>query len=97
MPETGIGFEQLSSSPGLNTAPDAEVTRLAIALSGANVTAKVSFGAEGGLFQAAGIPTIICGPGSIDQAHKPDEFIALDQIARCERFLRRLIDRMSQR
>jgi acetylornithine deacetylase len=94
--EADIVFEELSSSPGLNTAPEAEVTQLAVALTGANVTAKVSFGTEGGLFQAAGIPTIICGPGSIDQAHKPDEFVALDQIARCERFLRRLIDRVSQ-
>jgi acetylornithine deacetylase len=47
------------------------------------------------LFAAAGIPTVICGPGSIDQAHKPDEFVALDQIARCEKFLQRLIDRVS--
>ena len=59
------------------------------------MTTKVAFGTEGGLFSAAGIPTIICGPGSIDQAHKPDEFIALDQIARCEAFLKRLIDRVS--
>jgi acetylornithine deacetylase len=96
-PETGIVIEEVSSAPALNTPGDAEVTQLAAALSGANVTTKVSFGTEGGLFQAAGIPTVICGPGSIDQAHKPDEFIALDQIARCEAFLRRLIDRISQR
>jgi acetylornithine deacetylase len=96
-PDTDIVIEELSAAPALSTAIDAEVTQLAAALTGANVTTKVAFGTEGGLFQAAGIPTIICGPGSIDQAHKPDEFVALDQIARCEAFLRRLIDRVSQR
>jgi acetylornithine deacetylase len=96
-PETDIVIEELSSAPGLNTPADAEITQLAAALSGENNTMKVSFGTEGGLFQAAGIPAVICGPGSIDQAHKPDEFIDLDQIARCERFLQRLIDRVSQR
>jgi acetylornithine deacetylase len=96
-PDTDIVIQELSAAPALSTATDAEVTQLAAALSGSNVTTKVAFGTEGGLFQAAGIPTVICGPGSIDQAHKPDEFIALDQIARCEAFLRRLIDRVSRR
>ncbi|HZK91846.1 MAG TPA: acetylornithine deacetylase [Stellaceae bacterium] len=95
--ETGIVIEELSAAPGLNTPTDHEATQLAAALSGSNGTIKVAFGTEGGLFSAAGIPTVICGPGSIDQAHKPDEFIALDQIARCEAFLQRLIDRVSQR
>ncbi|MGH7038962.1 MAG: M20/M25/M40 family metallo-hydrolase, partial [Stellaceae bacterium] len=94
-PETGINFEELSSLPGLDTGADAEVTRLVAALTGANGTGRVSFGTEGGLFQEAGIPTVICGPGSIGDAHKPDEFIALDQIAECERFLRRLFDRIA--
>jgi len=96
-PETDIVIEELSSAPALNTPVDAEVTQLCAALTGENGTTKVAFGTEGGLFSAAGIPTIICGPGSIDQAHKPDEYIELDQIARCERFLKRLIDRVSQR
>ena len=96
-PGTDIVIEERSSAPALNTPADAEVTQLAAALSGLNGTIKVPFGTEGGLFSAAGIPSIICGPGSIDQAHKPDEFVALDQIARCEAFLQRLIDRVSQR
>jgi acetylornithine deacetylase len=62
-------------------------------LTGANATGKVSFGTEAGLFQQAGLPTIVCGPGSIEQAHKPDEFIALDQVAQCEAMLRRMIRR----
>jgi acetylornithine deacetylase len=95
-PETAIVIEELSAAPGLDTPIEHEATRLAAALSGANGTIKVPFGTEGGLFAAAGIPTVICGPGSIDQAHKPDEFVALDQIARCEAFLQRLIDRVSQ-
>ena len=95
-PETSILIEELTAAPGLNTAADHEVTRLAAALSGSNTTVKVAFGTEGGLFAAAGIPTVICGPGSIDQAHKPDEYVALDQLGRCEAFLQRLIDRVSQ-
>jgi acetylornithine deacetylase len=91
-PEAAIEFEELSAFPGLDTAEDAEITRLVAALTGANGTAKVSFGTEGGLFQRAGIPTIVCGPGSIEQAHKPDEFIDLDQIAQCERFVGRIFD-----
>ena len=57
---------------------------------------RVSFGTEGGLFQrTAGIPTVVCGPGEIAQAHKPDEWIALDQISLAERFMERLIARLS--
>jgi acetylornithine deacetylase len=95
-PKTGIEFEQMTDAAGLDTPADHEATRLAAALSGANGTIKVAFGTEGGLFSAAGIPAVICGPGSIDQAHKPDEFVALEQVARCETFLRRLVDRVSQ-
>ena len=91
-PEAAIEFEELSAFPGLDTPHDAEITRLVASLTGANATAKVSFGTEGGLFQEAGIATIVCGPGSIEQAHKPDEFIDLDQIAQCERFVGRIFD-----
>jgi acetylornithine deacetylase len=94
-PEASIEFAELSAFPGLATEPDAEITRLALALTGANSTGKVAFGTEGGLFQAAGIPTVVCGPGSIEQAHKPDEFIELDQILRCEGFIGRLFDHVA--
>lgn len=93
--DTGFSWEELSSFPGLDTSEDADITALAKAASGGNATAKVAFGTEAGLFDEAGIPTIICGPGSIDQAHKPNEFVALDQIAQCEAFLRRLVERVS--
>jgi len=90
---TGISFEILTSTVGLSEAPESEVAELARALSGANSVGKVSFGTEAGLFQEAGIPTVVCGPGSIDEAHRPNEFIALEQIRQCEAFLRRLIER----
>jgi acetylornithine deacetylase len=61
-------------------------------LTGANGTIKVAFGTEGGLFDARlGIPTVICGPGSIAQAHQADEYVSLEQLAACERFLRGLM------
>jgi len=90
--ETGIRWETLSNSPGLDTDEEAAVTRLLKQLTGGNSTGKVSFGTEGGLFAEAQIPTIVCGPGSIEQAHKPDEWVELDQIARCEAFMERLAE-----
>ncbi|MBX6369569.1 MAG: acetylornithine deacetylase [Rhodospirillales bacterium] len=94
-PETGIQFEELTSFPGLAIDAEEEITQLVFALTGANATGKVSFGTEAGLYQKAGIPTVVCGPGSIDQAHKPDEFISLEQVRACEGFLRRLLDRVA--
>ncbi|NCF29126.1 MAG: acetylornithine deacetylase [Gammaproteobacteria bacterium] len=92
-PETGFDFEPMSHIPGLSTDEDAEVVQLVKALTGQNTTSKVAFGTEGGLFQEGGMPAVVCGPGSIEQAHKPDEFIARDQITQCESFLRKLFER----
>ncbi len=93
-PNTGFSFEPISRIAGLSVEEDAEVVQLAKSLTGANRTGKVAFGTEAGLFQEmAGIPTVVCGPGSIEQAHKPDEWIALEQVARCEAFLRKLFQR----
>jgi acetylornithine deacetylase len=52
----------------------------------------VAYGTEAGLFQEAGIPSVVCGPGNIQQAHKPNEFIEISQVAACEQFIRKLID-----
>jgi len=90
-PATGIAFELLSGFPGLDTAPEAEVTRLAKRLAGRNDHGKVAYGTEAGQFDAAGMPTVVIGPGSIEQAHKPDEFIAVAELERCGVFLDRLI------
>ncbi|MBL8831905.1 MAG: acetylornithine deacetylase [Rhodospirillales bacterium] len=95
--DTGFAFEEISAFPGLAGDEDAEITQAAKAASGGNATGKVAFGTEAGLFEAQGIPTVICGPGDIDQAHKPDEFVALEQIAQCEQFLRRLVERLEVR
>ena len=93
-PQTGFRFEALSRIAGLSTDEDSELVQLVKALTGANSTGKVAFGTEAGLFQEmAAIPTLVCGPGSIEQAHKPDEWIALEQIAQCEGILRRLFAR----
>jgi acetylornithine deacetylase len=93
--ETGISWSPISAFPGLNTPEDAEVTTLAKSLAQANGTSKIAFGTEGGLIQEIDIPTVICGPGSIEQAHKPDEFVALEQIAQCEAFVGRLLTKLA--
>ena len=90
-PEAGFDFQDRSEFAGLDTSPDAEVTVLAKQLSGRNRHSKVAYGTEGGLFSLAGIPTVVCGPGSIDQAHKADEFIAVTELEKCGVFLDRLI------
>ncbi len=94
-PEAEIRVERLWDYPGLGTPTDVAVVRFVQGLTGANGTMKVAFGTEGGLFsERLGIPTVICGPGSMAQGHKPDEWVSLDQIARCEAMLARLLDRL---
>jgi len=73
--------------------PGDEVVTFAKSLAGRNDHGKVAFGTEAGLFQQnAGIPTVVCGPGSIDDAHKPNEFVTLDQVRKCEQFMTKLMD-----
>ena len=86
-PATGFRFETICSMPSFLAPADDPAVRLAQRLSGIERTTLVGFGTEAGLFQRAGIPTVVCGPGSIDQAHQADEFVTLDQLARCEDFL----------
>ena len=74
---------------------DDAVTRLAQRLSGETGTTLVAFGTEAGLFKNAGIPTVVCGPGSIQQAHQPDEFVTLEQLGRCEAFMQGLANTQS--
>jgi acetylornithine deacetylase len=88
--DTGIRLKPLSAYPGLATSADSEAARLLALLSGSTEFGTVAFGTEGGLFDQAGIPTVVCGPGSMDQGHKPDEFISLEQLAGCDAMLRRL-------
>lgn len=91
-PEAAIKVERLWDYPGLGTPVGAEVVNFVKRLTGANGTIKVAFGTEGGLFDARlGIPTVICGPGSMAQGHKPDEYVSVEQIARCEAMLDALV------
>ena len=94
-PAAAIRVERLWDYPGLGTPSDAGVVNFVKGLTGANGTIKVAFGTEGGLFdQRLGIPTVICGPGSMMQGHKPDEFVTIEQLARCEAMLAALLDRL---
>ena len=94
-PEAAIRVERLWDYPGLGTPPDAGVVNFVKGLTGANGTIKVAFGTEGGLFdQRLGIPTVICGPGSMAQGHKPDEFVTIEQLDRCQAMLAALIARL---
>ncbi|MEP6824090.1 MAG: acetylornithine deacetylase [Ramlibacter sp.] len=89
-PESGFRFETICEVPSFLGSADDGVTRLAQRLAGETGTTLVAFGTEAGLFKGAGIPTVVCGPGSINQAHQPDEFVSLEQLARCEAFMRGL-------
>ncbi|MEO1190522.1 MAG: acetylornithine deacetylase [Pseudomonadota bacterium] len=91
-PEASITITEGIEVPALVPDPDNAAEELVRQLSGLNTTKVVSFGTEAGHFQASGLPTVICGPGSIEQAHKPDEFVALSEIQAGEAFLRRLIN-----
>ena len=92
--DAGFDIQLMSQIPAMDNSAETEVVALAQALSGNRDIGKVSYGTEGSQFQAAGIPTVICGPGSIEQAHKPNEFVAVEQIAQSEAFLRGLLSRM---
>jgi acetylornithine deacetylase len=86
-PDAGFRFETICEIPSFLGSADDAVTRLAQRLAGEDRTSLVAFGTEAGLFKNAGIPTVVCGPGSIGQAHQPDEFVSLDQLARCAAFM----------
>lgn len=91
-PGASVELTTTASAPGVDTPADADIVALAAAWGAEPSDDKVTYGTEAGLFAEAGIPTVVCGPGDIAQAHAPDEWIALDQIARCESFVDRLID-----
>ncbi len=86
-PATGFRFETICSMPAFQAREDEAAVTLAKKLSGATATTLVAFGTEAGLFQRAGISTVVCGPGSINQAHQADEYVSLEQLARCEAFI----------
>ena len=96
-PEAAIEITQSWSYPGLNTARTADVVGFVTSLTGGNATCKVAFGTEGGLFaRDLDIPTVVCGPGSMMQGHKPDEYVEVSQIERCDAMLATLVDRLAE-
>jgi acetylornithine deacetylase len=94
-PEADILFEQLAGIPALASAEGSEIFAVAQNLIGNAPPGKVAYGTEAGSFSDYGVPTIVCGPGSIEQAHKADEYVALSQLAACDRFIEGLIARLS--
>jgi acetylornithine deacetylase len=93
--EGGAVLIPRSLSPAMNPEVDGAAEALARALTGDNTLRAVAYATEGGIFQNGGLSTVICGPGSILQAHQPDEFVEVEQIESCVGFLERLVKRMS--
>jgi acetylornithine deacetylase len=90
-PEAGIVIEQTSHIPGLRPETEGTAERLTRRLTGDNATHVVAYGTEAGLFQGLGWSTVVCGPGDIAQAHQPDEYLEMAELASGERLLRRLL------
>ncbi|BBU27471.1 acetylornithine deacetylase [Burkholderia sp. THE68] len=90
-----IEFTKLASAPGLDATEQAAITQLVRALTENQDKRKVAYGTEAGLFANAGVPSIVCGPGNIEQAHKANEYVSLEQLAQCEAFLGKFIHSMS--
>lgn len=93
-PACGFEYEVWLDMPRLALAAEHELTTIVKQITGSNSTGKVSYGTEAGFYQGIGIPTIVCGPGHIAQAHQPDEFVAREQLDACDVFIRRLADRL---
>ena len=94
-PEARIEIQLTNFYPPMDTSKDADVVSFVKTLTGSNSTIKVAFGTEGGLFTSQlGIPTVICGPGSMAQGHKPDEFVRVDQLCKCDAMMDALLDRL---
>jgi acetylornithine deacetylase len=91
-PAAGIDLQWVSQTVGLAAAESDAIVQWAMQLSRNPSVGKVSYGTEAGLFQKMGVPTVICGPGDIAEAHRPNEFVALDQLAQCESFMDRILE-----
>ncbi|MPW20402.1 Acetylornithine deacetylase (ArgE) [Paraburkholderia piptadeniae] len=94
-PAAAIEFELISDAPGFDASEEAAITKLVRALTGDNEHRKVAYGTEAGQFQQAGIPSVVCGPGDIEQAHRANEFVSLEQLVECERFISRVVKSLS--
>jgi acetylornithine deacetylase len=90
---SGIDLKWMSQTVGLAASESDAIVQWAMQLSKNPTVGKVSYGTEAGLFQKMGVPTVICGPGDIAEAHRPNEFVALEQLAQCEAFMDRILER----
>jgi len=90
---SGIDLKWMSQTVGLAASETDAIVQWAMQLSKNPTVGKVSYGTEAGLFQKMGVPTVICGPGDIAEAHRPNEFVALEQLAQCEAFMDRILER----
>ncbi|MBU3261178.1 acetylornithine deacetylase [Roseovarius sp. PS-C2] len=93
-PEAGITTEVIGEVDGLEPVDQNEAKHIMMELTGANTADVVPFGTEAGIFQQYGMSAVVCGPGSIDQAHKPDEYVSVDQLQQCVDMLGRLGERL---
>jgi acetylornithine deacetylase len=93
-PACGFGFDIVLEMPGMALPADHALATVVKQAVGSNSAGKVAYGTEGGFYETAGIPTIICGPGHIEQAHQPDEWIATSELDACDDFIRRLARRL---
>src|ERR1700722_13643138 len=91
-PQSGIDLGWASQTVGLAASGIHAIVSWAMHLSRNSAVGKVSYGTEAGLFQKMGVPTVICGPGDIAEAHRPNEFVALEQLAQCEAFMNRILE-----
>jgi acetylornithine deacetylase len=89
---SGIDLQWMSQTVGLAASETDAIVQWAMQLSKNPSVGKVSYGTEAGLFQKMGVPTVICGPGDIAEAHRPNEFVALEQLAQCEAFMERILE-----
>lgn len=96
-PMAAIAIEQVNSYPGLDTDEQADIVKiLRRLLCDDGPSCKVAFGTEAGLFDTRlGVPTVVCGPGHMDQGHKPDEYVEIEQLAACDRMLEGLLDTLA--
>lgn len=95
-PECDIVIDEVLDAPGLDERGNIHLARAIMPLCGCRQPGRVSFGTEGGILQAAGVPTIVCGPGEIRVAHQPDEYVEIGQLSRCLDFLDTLAGRLQR-
>jgi acetylornithine deacetylase len=94
--EAYITLDKFAGAPGLSHVEDADIVQLVRAVTEDYETRKAAYATEAGLYQQADIPTVLCGPGSIEQAHRPDEYVALEQLERCEQFLQDVVRKFNE-